>query len=74
MMRARSPASGISVAIEHHRDGLDVGVHHGLVFEADRNPRRLLRRQQVVRRGRLDLDDAADRVLDLVHLVASASR
>ena len=40
------------------------------MLETGRNPRRLLRRQQIVRRGGLDLDDSADRVLDLVHLVA----
>ena len=39
------------------------------MLEAGRDPRRLLRGQQVVGRGGLDLDHAADRVLDLVHLV-----
>ena len=60
---------GTSSRVEHHRHRPDVGVHRRLVLEAGRDPRRLLRRQQIVRRGRLDLDHAADRVLDLVHLV-----
>ena len=55
-----------------HADGdarLYVRVHRRLVFQADRDPRRLLRRQQIVRRRCLHLDHTADRVLDLVHVV-----
>ncbi len=39
------------------------------MFQADRNPGGLLRRQQVMRARRLDLHHAADRVLDLMQVM-----
>ncbi|BBY92995.1 hypothetical protein MGALJ_26640 [Mycobacterium gallinarum] len=43
------------------------------MLESRGYPRRLLRGKKVVRRIGLDLDDAVQRVLDLVHLVAVPS-
>ena len=40
--------SGDQRSVEHHGDGLDVGVHHGLVLESGRDPCGLLGRQQIV--------------------------
>ena len=68
-MRARSPGAGHERGIEHHRDGLHIRIHHRLVFQPRRDPGRLLGWQQIVRGVGLDLDDAVQRVLDLMHLV-----
>ena len=45
-----------------------------LVREPGRDPRRLLRREEVVRAGGLDLGDALERVEQLVQLVGVPQR
>ena len=63
------PGAGDQCRVEHHRDGLDVGIHHGLMFQAGRDPRGLLRGEQIVRGVGLDLDDTVQGVFDLMHLM-----
>jgi len=67
MIRARSPASGMSLGSNITATVLTSGFITAW-FQADGNPRRLLRRQQIVGGVGLHLDDAVQRVLDLAHL------